>query len=66
MKNTDIAKIRQLLKKAKLPENKMFRTDSLIEEALALLPCEVCGGSGRLAKYNQAGDLVVGDPCPDC
>lgn len=80
MNNTDIQKIRQLLKKVISKLCKDCNSDDCstqrgcqykdlfheINQALALLPCETCGGSGRLAKYNQVGNLVVGDLCPDC
>lgn len=76
MKNTDIQKIRQLLKTAQ----KAFWNDEgwtwfqvetskvlpLIDKALALLPCETCGGTGKKLISGCWGMVHKEIPCPDC
>ena len=53
MKNTDIAKIRQLITEIKdefqLSEWGHYpaKAATLLEKILALLPCETCGGTGK-------------------
>ena len=78
MKPTDIAKIRHILKELKYCEenhlifnfgNKVISLAE-INEALALLPCETCGGTGD-SKASVIDDLSGGIvdtdiPCPDC
>jgi hypothetical protein len=61
MKNTDIAKIRQLLKehcKWCLGINGCAAELCNITVALTLLPCETCNGSGKSLEYAKA--------CPEC
>ena len=62
MIKTDIQKIHQLLKRAK--ENGPG-TNVLINKALALLPCETCGGSGKVTSITGRTDPPW-KPCPDC
>ena len=42
MKNTDIQKIRQLLKRMLIPQCSASEGLTLAKQALALLPCETC------------------------
>lgn len=71
MKTNDITKIRHLLKKASMRYFKDEEgVDFLICQALALLPCETCGGTGD-SKASVIDDLSGGIvdtdiPCPDC
>jgi len=65
MKNTDIAKIRQLLKsivkyytKKDGQSNAPFSVQQKLKQALALLPCETCDGSGKKQEYTKV--------CPEC
>ncbi len=83
MKSTDITKIRQLLRTAQ----KAFWTNEgwtyshaptsevlpLIDEALALLPCETCNGTKRKIIFQPGQREFGGDastsyeiPCPGC
>lgn len=78
MKKTDIQKIRRILKELKRCEeqhiifNLGHKTITLadIDEALALLPCETCGGTSHskaLVVDDLSGGIVDTDiPCPDC
>ena len=59
-KMTDHQEIIELLEKAKLPENKMFRTDKLIDQALTKLrtaqePCKtcMCMDCGKVIKVTE-------------
>ncbi len=78
MKNTNIQKIRQLLKKV---ESSMsgscegwMKED--IKEVLDLLPCETCNGTGEIPKpmpqephpcnYVNLKRAERTIPCPDC
>lgn len=73
MKNTDITKIRQLLKKAnicKIIPGTVIIEAEVYNQILALLPCETCGGTGKITetRTDTAGfDFIdKATPCPDC
>lgn len=72
MKNTDIQKIRQLLREIKIVAS---QTQGDIfyyikaEQALALLPCETCGGTKLVPTAQSAGfgkQNAIMQECPDC
>jgi len=88
MKNTDIQKIRQLLETVKewvcgdcgsddcttqkgCPYTYIF---DKIDQALALLPCETCGGTKRVPSlygltqmHGTPKEMIESTkPCPDC
>lgn len=73
MKNADITKIRQLLKdNLKYYTNKdgqstaPFSVYQRLKEALALLPCETCGGAGQIAIPREDTPGVDWESCSDC
>ena len=76
MKNTDIVKIRQLLKKISLECTPCCNFPSdifpcreahlLAKQALALLPCETCEGLGQIVVPRKGTPGVDWEPCPDC
>ncbi|GAI13783.1 unnamed protein product [marine sediment metagenome] len=79
MKNTTIRKIRQLLVKAKKDVRSLTpagicyplygekSVEETIDKALALLPCETCGGSKTYPIRPASADgLTPEEPCPDC
>ena len=61
MKNTDIQKIRHYLQQAK---EACPGTYIQIDKALALLPCETCGGTKEIMKKDRYGPFI--ELCPDC
>ena len=68
MKNINIAKIHQLLKDA-IEYKGDYAYGYIIKkctEALALLPCPTCNGSGK-KLISSCWDMIHKEiPCPDC
>lgn len=80
MKDTDIAKIRQLICRVKerlceleSSQSIFLGTDYdsesgiLLDEALALLPCKACNGTQQVGKEQFIHGRSIGwEECPDC
>ena len=74
-----ITQLRQVLKKAKaIRKNGMTFNDTYtvqdglakicdcVDQALALLPCETCNGTGKKLILGCWGMVHKEIPCPDC